>query len=53
MLMGSDIELIGPYLVMRNKRERRVRVIKMQVDDDGYLMTTEEAGLKIFKEVPR
>ena len=53
MLMTSDFELIGPYLVMRNKNERRVNVIKMQVDDEGYLMTTEEADLKIFKEVPR
>ena len=53
MIMASDMELIGPYLVMRNKKERRVNVIKMQVDDDGYLKTTEEAGEKMFKEYPR
>ena len=52
-IMASDIELIGPYLVMRTKKERRVNIIKMQVDEDGYLMTSEEAGLKMFKEIPR
>jgi len=38
---------------MRNKKERRVNIIKMHVDDDGFLKTNEEAGLKMFKELPK